>query len=291
MQLTIDGETVDYSLEHEKTLGDVVGGVRTWLAAEGFLITGLSDGSEDFLKLPSAAWAGREIASVERLEVSVTRTADMKVEHWRTVETWFGILSEELSSQPPGGEPDPLNELLSDLPKTLEGFTANPFLPPGSDAIRRFSALFSGQTPASIRAWPAERMEQGSAVVEELGTLVRSRLSEVERPADALGRRRDALRDRMPGLSEVSVLLQTGKDRAAMDIVIGFTDTVQSLMDLLPFLPPDQERARALSGLVPTLRELVAAFTNRDSVLIGDLLEYEVAPRLERILPLLERVV
>ena len=59
-----------------------------------------------------------------------------------------------------------------------------------------------------------------------------------------------------------------------MEIVIGFTDTVQSLMDLLPFLPSDRERARALSELVPTLRELVAAFTRKDSVLIGDILEY-----------------
>ena len=72
MELTINGETVDYSLENEKNLGEVVGGVRTWLAAEGFLITGLSDGSEDLLPLPAPAWMGREIASVARLSVSAT---------------------------------------------------------------------------------------------------------------------------------------------------------------------------------------------------------------------------
>ena len=74
-----------------------------------------------------------------------------------------------------------------------------------------------------------------------------------------------------------------------MEIVIRFADIVQSLMDLLPFLPPDAERARILVELTPVLRELVDAFGSRDSVLIGDLLEYEVAPRMERIAPLLEK--
>jgi hypothetical protein len=59
-------------------------------------------------------------------------------------------------------------------------------------------------------------------------------------------------------------------------------------MDLLPFLPQDPQRARALSDLTPVLKELVSAFDTRDSVLIGDILEYEIAPRMVRIAPLLE---
>jgi hypothetical protein len=93
----------------------------------------------------------------------------------------------------------------------------------------------------------------------------------------------------MDDLKEVSLLLQTGRDKPAMEIVISFADNVQSLMDILPFLAPDPERARLLAELTPVLRELVAAFDSRDTVLIGDLLEYEIAPRMERIAPLLEK--
>jgi hypothetical protein len=57
----------------------------------------------------------------------------------------------------------------------------------------------------------------------------------------------------------------------------------------VPFLSPDPERGRLLAELTPVLREVVAAFGARDSVLIGDLLEYEVAPRLARLAPSLER--
>ena len=118
---------------------------------------------------------------------------------------------------------------------------------------------------------------------------MQARLEEAEHPGDALASRVGLLRGCLGELKEVSVLLQTGRDKPAMEIVIRFTDVVQSLMDLLPFLPPDAERARILVELTPILRELVAAFGSRDSVLIGDLLEYEVAPRMEKIAPLLEK--
>ena len=118
---------------------------------------------------------------------------------------------------------------------------------------------------------------------------VQARLDASSRPGDSLGRCVGLLRGCMAELKDVSVLLQTGRDKPAMEIVIRFADVVQSLpMDLLPFLP-DTERARILVELTPILRDLVAAFGSRDSVLIGDLLEYEVAPRVERIVPLLEK--
>jgi hypothetical protein len=87
----------------------------------------------------------------------------------------------------------------------------------------------------------------------------------------------------------VSAHLQTGRDKDAMDIVVAFADAVQSLLAMVPFLSPDPERGRLLAELTPVLREVVAAFGARDSVLIGDLLEYEVAPRLARLAPSLEQ--
>ena len=74
-----------------------------------------------------------------------------------------------------------------------------------------------------------------------------------------------------------------------MDIVIGFADTVQALLMLVPFLSPDPERGKLLAEFTPVLKELVAAFGTKDSVLIGDLLEYEIAPRMQRLAPLLEK--
>jgi hypothetical protein len=93
----------------------------------------------------------------------------------------------------------------------------------------------------------------------------------------------------LPGLAEVAVQLQTGRDREAMATVAGICDAVQRLLPLLSFLPRDGERERLIVDLNATLRDLAAALEAKDTVLIGDLAEYEVAPRLARLLPLLGR--
>jgi hypothetical protein len=294
VRLTINGEDVSYSLENEKTLGEIVHGIRTWLAAEGFIITGLRADERDILESPDGQWGGAGVDTVATLGVTATHTGDMKVAHWRTVDRWLAMLEEEVVRPPAGtltgpGSPDPLEVLLEGLPQTMEGFAANPFLPPGSDAGTRFQAAFSGQAAPAIRSWAPEVQKEAVGLIRLLRSLLQARIDDAAHPRESLSRCAGLLRGSMAELREVSLLLQTGRDKPAMDIVIRFADTVQSLMDVLPFLAPDPERARLLTELTPVLRELVAAFGSRDSVLIGDLLEYEVAPRLEKIAPLLEK--
>ena len=115
-----------------------------------------------------------------------------------------------------------------------------------------------------------------------------SRIADATHPKEALARCASRIRSLLGSLTEVSVLLQTGRDKAAMDIVIGFSDAVQELLDLMPFLSPNAERGRLIGELTPFLRDLVSAFDVKDTVMIGDLLEYEISPRMERLAPLLE---
>jgi hypothetical protein len=300
VRLTINDEEVSYALENEQTLGEVVHGIRAWLAAAGFVITGLHADNRDLLRSSDASWGASRVDAVSALGVTATHTGDMKIAHWQTVDRWLAMLEEEVArastgtSKAPGARlkepsPDPLDELLQGLPQTLEGLAANPFIPPGSDAGTRFAEKFTGQTAASVRSWTPEARAEAAGLAQHLRALVQKRLDEAAHPRDSLSRCAGLLRSAMPDLKEVSLLLQTGRDKPAMDIVVRFTDVVQSLMDVLPFLSPDPERARLLSELTPVLRDLVAAFGSKDSVLIGDLLEYEVAPRMEKIVPLLEK--
>jgi hypothetical protein len=288
VRLTINNDDVSYSLEHEKTLGEVVAGVRAWIAAAGFVITAMTADKRDLLQSPEDAWGTASVENIGTLAVAAAHTGEMKIAHWRTVETWLGMLEEEIVRTADAAE-DTLDDLLQGLPQTLEGFTANPFLPPGSDAETRFAGTFTGLGSAGIRGWTPEKRREAVELVREMRGYVQARLEASNRPGDSLARCVALLRGCMAELKDVSVLLQTGRDRPAMEAVIRFADVVQSLMDLLPFLPPDTERARTLVELTPILRDLVAAFGSRDSVLIGDLLEYEVAPRVERIVPLLEK--
>jgi len=291
VRLTINDEDVAFSLEHERTLGEVVQGVQAWLGSAGFVITGLeADGTE----LPAAAgargpWADREVGAVSALAVRAAHTGDIRIAHWRAAEQWLSMLCEALAEAPPAGGPDPLEDLLEDLPGTADGFGVNPFTPPGSDALARFRAQFEGAAAPQVRAWPPGRLQEASDLSRHLLEMARRRLNEAEHPQEALARGAGQLRASMAELKEVSVLLQTGRDRPAMESIIRFADATQAVMDLLPFLPPDLERSRLFAELTPVLRELVGAFDSKDSVLIGDLLEYEVAPRLEKLAPFLGR--
>ena len=289
MRLTINDEEVSYSLDEERTLGQVVHGIRSWLATAGFVITGLSADGRDLLQAAPQSWDADAVERVGSLAVQTTHTGDMRIAHWRTVETWLSMIAEEIGRGTPPAGADPLDDLLDGLPGTVEGFAANPFLPPGSDEAAPFLSLFAGASAATVRSWPDETRQKAAGLVGSLLTLVRARIADATHPEEALARCADRLRASMAELKEVSVLLQTGRDRPAMEAVVRFADLAQSIMDLLPILPPDPDRSRLFSELTPVLKDLVAAFTAHDSVLIGDLLEYELAPRLETMLPLLGR--
>jgi hypothetical protein len=94
-------------------------------------------------------------------------------------------------------------------------------------------------------------------------------------------------------ISEISVLLQTGKDRQAMDTIVRFSELSQNLVRLVSSISPPNANEdvqgfyRELNGV---LSELLEAFETKDSVLIGDLMEYEVAPRLGRLRTILQEL-
>jgi hypothetical protein len=313
VRLTINGEQVSYSLENERTLGEVVRGIRAWLADAGFLITGMHAAgasgadAQDLLRAAPGDWGGTSVDAVKELDVQATHTGELKLAHWRTVDAWLRMLAEEIlpAGEDAGSESgaDGLESLLADLPETIESLRTNPFLPPGSDAVDRFTALFKGHAAPGgkpqpgqardaadeVHGWPAETTRAAAAIIAELRAGLQSRIADAARPADALARCAARVHDSLARLPEVSLLLQTGRDKDAMDIVIGFADTVQALLVLLPFLAPDPERGKLLAEFTPVLKELVAAFGTKDSVLIGDLLEYEIAPRMQRLAPLLEK--
>jgi hypothetical protein len=96
------------------------------------------------------------------------------------------------------------------------------------------------------------------------------------------------LRQVIPLLSEVPVQLATGRDRQAMQTIATAAELLQTLLALVPRLPPLADRQKLFTELNGVFRDVIAAFDARDTVLIGDLLEYEAAPRLGELLPLLE---
>jgi hypothetical protein len=226
------------------------------------------------------------VSAVEELDIRAMHTGDMRIEQWQTLHAWLGMLEEEIKAPGPA-----LAELLESFPETVEGMKTNPFLPGGASGKGdgdRFIALFQGESEAAVRKWPSERRREAKELIGKLRAAVAERIAEAASPKEALARCVRGLRSSLETLPEVSVLLQTGRDKDAMGSVVAFTDGIQALLSLIPFLALDPRRDALLGEMNGVLRDLLAAFNAKDSILIGDLLEYEVAPRLGKLLPLLE---
>jgi hypothetical protein len=117
---------------------------------------------------------------------------------------------------------------------------------------------------------------------------VRDRLQEIEHPEKEAAAAARLLAAAKPALENVPVLLQTGKDREAMQCILSFTELALKAIRILAYREEGREGSREFcrefNGI---LNELTAAFEVRDSVLIGDLFEYEIAPRTDRLAELL----
>jgi hypothetical protein len=282
--LKINGQWVPYTLEKEARLSEVVQSVSDWLGGSGLLVTGIRMGESELLVAPREEWESKALDAVPELDFQVRRTGDLRIEHWETLTVWLEMLEQEVKAPGPG-----LEELLAGLDQTLADAAHNPFEKPGSPTADRLAAAFRGQSSAEVRRWPVERRNQIVALIAEMRAKLAARIREASRPQEALTTCIDGLRASTAQLAEVPVALATGRDRQAMESIVGIADLIETLIALVPFLPHDPERGRLFGELNGVFRDLIAAFDAKDTVLIGDLIEYEAAPRIGALVPLLER--
>jgi hypothetical protein len=137
--------------------------------------------------------------------------------------------------------------------------------------------------------------------VSELNIVLRARLRELSDPATELRAMVPSLREVLDSTGDIAVLLQTGDDRDALGKLIRFLEISQKMLRLVHNLG---EYALVDWGLLRVdgvaideftaalndyLLELSEAIEAGDTVLTGDLLEYEISPRLTSLLDALEK--
>jgi hypothetical protein len=290
MRLTINGETVPFSLERERTLGEVASAVERWLADAGFVVMELSVDGEDLAGTPRERWQARPLDGIGELAVGARHAGELRLEHWRAA---VGVL-ETLAGALDGGDADSeagaaVDGALAAAGEALAALRLSPAGPEAAAAASRFEGSLAGATAAAVRGWPPDRRSAAAAFARELAAALSAFTAKAADPHPAIAEAAQSVARYVPALGEVAVQLQTGRDREAMATVTGLCEAIQRLLPLVSFLPADGEREQLIVDLNGTLRGLAAALEAKDTVLIGDLAEYEVAPRLAALLPLLGR--
>lgn len=107
--------------------------------------------------------------------------------------------------------------------------------------------------------------------------------------------------DCVPLLREIPVQLQTGKDLTVMQTINSFSTKLQTLYQLLPLVKITNitNESSEIDGiplvsypgyLAPLLADLLEALGKKDTVLVGDLTEYELAPKIEKLSAVLSNI-
>lgn len=125
----------------------------------------------------------------------------------------------------------------------------------------------------------------------QLASFFGERLAELRNPAAAMLASAKLFDSIRTDLTEVAVRLQTGKEADGMHTMVMVVELINKTVRILPDFMRTVPGAAGLAvegkpigdfydDFNVVFKELAEAFENKDSVLIGDLAEYEILPRL-----------
>jgi hypothetical protein len=264
-ELYVNGERIEASFEGERDAASAIASAAKWLHAQGMaLVAAKVDG-----KAMDSESAATALGGISRIDIEAISERNLATEALGSIKGFLGALSEALGT----GDRAALKIGLENVGTVVESYRAVT----GEEGP--FALLSGGQDDAAL----AKALSGCEAVVEE-------RLRELESPREELSRAANLLERTFDGMSELSLLLQTGKESEAMSSLLLFSEIAGKVARLISTLSRDGqtrdlrigglEVGEFYKGLNAELRNLVEAFERRDSVLLGDLAEYEVVPRM-----------
>ena len=290
MQIRVNQQNLDFTLELEKTVGEVYRELSQWLDTSGYVITRVLGDDREYNLDHKAGWEGTPLNDVSVLEVTAQSPVESMLSMYNVLFDYLELLEGTVRNDDREGIQDVIREY-ENIHSSLEQLF-------GKDVALLDAALReSGLTGESINP---DYIPQLLTVIAQLKTILHDRIRELNEPVREIVTAARLLKSTIGDITDVSVLLQTGKDREAMGVVITFSELAQKITRLYPILKNtgsmnfSELTVNSVSfedfylSLNEILHELIEAFEAKDSVLIGDLLEYEIAPRLESLIEVLE---
>ena len=275
MKITINGESVDYVLENEQSAGEIMKGLSAWLDESGLLVGSVKLDDEP-VPLGGDTWRGRPVQEINSIAVEALSLRESRVRQLETARDFFLLLAQAAEN----GEreilrqlSDGYTELLGMLPHLVdEG--PYPAILPHLETVLSESGFPLTDDDADL---------DGARVAAEArlaASFLETRRKEASNPEFEARASASALAAVADLLGDVAVNLQTGKDRLAMSTIIQLTELLQSLLRALSWTQGNLTVEKLVERLNSMLAELEEALKASDTVLIGDLLEYEIKPLL-----------
>jgi len=286
MQISVNGEPLALDTGAMAKLGEALSAADELLETGGFIIVGLRlDGkaldAESLAQVKDLA-----LAEAGQVDIDAQPLSEIKVKAVETLLEFVSLAGEAAAGKGQGDWP----ALASGLGELAEAF-AGLFSADELSFVQSFAALVGRTLAENPPAAKEELRAEIGFQADRLALVFKERLQEIQSPIEEMRKTAALYESQVGELKDLPVLLQTGKDERAMKAVLLFIEIFNKVIRLIPELERrglDSSALRVAGEELPAfyssfndiLRRLSTAFEDRDSVLIGDLAEYEVAPRM-----------
>lgn len=290
MIVRVNEQQVDFSLEKENNLGEIVKGFEKWLTDSGLLLTDILLNDSHINFRDTASWESISLDDVESLDLTALTSDEVRVNNLFTVQKYFELFCEAVLVD----NDESIKQLLIEFPYIKsslgllitsgvdeQGSSYETYL----DNLFRDAGLFAGTS-----VYP-DKKESFVTALKQLQMVLVDRIKEFTEPLKEITSLVVLLQKMVPEITDVSVFLQTGKDKEAMALIIRCSELFQKLIRLYRNLvkfevlreKENQQVDEYFQRLTGILSELLEAFSGNDSVLIGDLMEYEIIPLIDEL--------
>ena len=264
MNIFINDIQAEISLNTEKTLGDVMAGIELWISPTGNRIGKICVNGKEVAEdaLPEAF--GMQIEDIDKLDVYIS--------------AWRELASEAL-------------EILYETCIQYENASFNERERIFADWKESPSSRFINSDIPDIYLLAENVLAGYGLSALDFNTIIEERLREVADPWQETFNSETQVYIISGRMEEFPLDMQTGKDQRAAETIQLFSQIIGKLLRIFfihkseglspeTFVIDDRPAKIFIEELNTALRELSDAYENRDTVLAGDIAEYELAPRL-----------
>ncbi|MDR0456741.1 MAG: hypothetical protein LBH20_08685 [Treponema sp.] len=264
MKIRINGVDADIQLETEKNVGDILCALDAWLKGTGHRLSGMSIDGEAVSADSIEICFSRNIDAINTLDIYTTPVLQLFAES--LVNTMQDINAYESAA-------------FEEKSRFAEQWKQSP------------QALMLAENSPELFDWASRTFSGEGSGPQAFRVLVEERLRELQDPAAEMDRTGPLVSEVCTRLEELPLDIQTGKDARAAETVRTFSGVTEKVFRVINVLKTEgfPVEGMAVENMPITayitefntaLQELLAAYEQHDTVLVGDLAEYEMAPRL-----------
>ena len=259
MEIRINGKIADIIIENEKTVGEVMSNLELWLSASGHRLSAVAiDGQTIDISSIEEAFS-RDISSIKTLDFCTASITEL------TLVCLMNLI----------GDLDEFDSL--DFNKRNEFFL---------EWLKRPQAVFAGEQMPDLFSAYRLLFENSGVTSDVLRAITEERINETEAPVNEFIAMRTQVEEICRRLVDLPLDIQTGKDGQAAVTIQLFSAIAEKTFrlyrqfEIQGYFQPVETLSGIIDDFNVAIKELLQAYEMQDTVLIGDLAEYEMAPRL-----------